>query len=72
MVLRHWLRTRLETQIVVSGHAGRPDSMQVVLFGAAFTRVCAKHRGAFLGPKENTMRVNRKKHYRGIPRLSDQ
>ena len=25
MVLRHWLRTRLETQAVVSGHADHPD-----------------------------------------------
>jgi hypothetical protein len=72
MVLRHRLRTRLETQAVVNGHAGRPDSMQVVLFGATFARLCAKHRGALLEPKEITMRVNRKKHYRGIPRLSDQ
>ena len=48
MVLRHWLRTRLETQAVVSGHADHPDSMQVVLLGAEFTRACAKHRGARL------------------------
>jgi membrane protein len=47
-------------------------SSQVVLFGAEFTRVYAKHRGAFLKPKENTMRVIRKKHNWGIPRLSDQ
>ena len=27
MVLRHWLRTRLETQAVVSGHADHPDQL---------------------------------------------
>jgi len=35
-------------------------SSQVVLFGAGFTRVYAKHRGAPLEPKENAVRVNRK------------
>jgi membrane protein len=35
-------------------------SSQVVLFGAAFTRVYAKHRGSPLEPKENAVRVNRK------------
>ena len=34
-------------------------SSQVVLFGAVFTRVYAKHRGAPLEPKENAVRVNR-------------
>ena len=85
MVLRHWLRTRLETQAVVSGHTDHPDrvqilrllkqtwlewyqsrafdSSQVVLFGAAFTRVYAKHRGSPpLEPKENAVLVNRKEH----------
>ncbi len=37
-------------------------SSQVVLFGAEFTRVYAKHRGAPLEPKENAVRVNRKKY----------
>jgi membrane protein len=35
-------------------------SSQVVLFGAAFTRIYAKHRGSPLEPKENAVRVNRK------------
>ena len=35
-------------------------SSQVVLFGAEFTRVYAKHRGSPLEPKKNAMRVNRK------------
>ena len=35
-------------------------SSQVVLFGAEFTRVYAKHRGTPLEPKENAVRVNRK------------
>jgi membrane protein len=34
-------------------------SSQVVLFGAAFTRVYAKHRGAPLEPKDNAVRVGR-------------
>lgn len=34
-------------------------SSQVVLFGAAFTRVYARHRGAPLEPKENAVRVSR-------------
>ncbi len=33
-------------------------SSQVLLFGAAFTRVYAKHRGAPLEPKENAVRVS--------------
>jgi membrane protein len=37
-------------------------SSQVVLFGAEFTRVYAKHRGAPLEPKENAVRVTRKGH----------
>ena len=37
-------------------------SSQVVLFGAEFTRVYAKHRGSPLEPKENAVRVNRKGH----------
>ena len=37
-------------------------SSQVLLFGAAFTRVYAKHRGAPLKPKENAVRVSRKRH----------
>jgi len=37
-------------------------SSQVVLFGAAFTRVFAKHRGSPLQPKENALRVTRKQH----------
>jgi len=37
-------------------------SSQVVLFGAEFTRVYAKHRGAPLEPKENAVRVDRKKY----------
>ena len=35
-------------------------SSQVVLFGAAFTRVYAKHRGSPLEPKENARHVTRK------------
>jgi membrane protein len=35
-------------------------SSQVVLFGAEFTRVYAKHRGSPLEPQENAMRINRK------------
>lgn len=35
-------------------------SSQVVLFGAEFTRVFAKHRGAPLQPKEHAVRVNPK------------
>jgi membrane protein len=35
-------------------------SSQVVLFGAAFTRVYAKHRGSPVEPKENAVHVNRK------------
>jgi membrane protein len=35
-------------------------SSQVVLFGAVFTRVYAKHRGSPLEPKENAMRITRK------------
>ena len=35
-------------------------SSQVVLFGAEFTRVYAKHRGSPLEPKENAVRVNPK------------
>ena len=37
-------------------------SSQVVLFGAEFTRVYAKHRGSPLEPKENAMCVNQKGH----------
>ena len=37
-------------------------SSQVVLFGAGFTRVYAKHRGSPLEPKENAVRVNQKGH----------
>ena len=37
-------------------------SSQVVLFGAEFTRVYAKHRGSPLEPKENAVRVYRKGH----------
>jgi membrane protein len=37
-------------------------SSQVVLFGAEFTRVYAKYRGSPLEPKENAMRVDRKRH----------
>ena len=37
-------------------------SSQVVLFGAEFTRVYAKHRGSPLEPQENAMRVTRKKY----------
>ena len=37
-------------------------SSQAVLFGAAFTRVYAKHRGASLEPKENAVRRNRMGH----------
>lgn len=37
-------------------------SSQVVLFGAVFTRVYAKHRGAPLEPKEHTRRATRKGH----------
>jgi len=37
-------------------------SSQVVLFGAEFTRVYAKHRGVPLKPKKNAVRVNRKGH----------
>jgi membrane protein len=37
-------------------------SSQVVLFGAEFTRVYAKHRGSPLEPKENAVRVDRKGH----------
>ena len=36
-------------------------STQVVLLGAVFTRVYAKHRGAPLEPKENAVRVTRKR-----------
>ena len=36
-------------------------SSQVVLFGAAFTRVYARQRGAPLEPKENAVRVTRKR-----------
>jgi len=35
-------------------------SSQVVLFGAAFTRVYARHRGSPLEPKENAVCVARK------------
>ena len=35
-------------------------SSQVVLFGAEFTRVYAKHRGSPLKPKENAVRVHQK------------
>jgi membrane protein len=35
-------------------------SSQVVLFGAEFTRVYAKHRGSPLEPKENAVRISRK------------
>jgi membrane protein len=37
-------------------------SSQVVLFGAVFTRVYAKHRGAPLEPRENAVRVSRKEY----------
>jgi hypothetical protein len=37
-------------------------SSQVVLFGAEFTRVYAKRRGAPLEPKENAVRINRQEH----------
>jgi membrane protein len=37
-------------------------SSQVVLFGAVFTRVYAKHRGSPLEPKENAVRVARKQN----------
>ena len=37
-------------------------SSQVVLFGAEFTRVYAKHRGSPLEPKENAVRVATKQH----------
>jgi len=37
-------------------------SSQVVLFGAEFTWVYAKHRGSPLEPKENAVRVTRKQH----------
>jgi hypothetical protein len=67
MVLRHWLRTRLETQAVVNNHAGLPDSMQVVLFGAAFARACGKHRGEFPEPKGIVMCVNRRSVSGGFP-----
>ena len=35
-------------------------SSQVLLFGAVFTRVYAKHRGAPLEPKEHAMRVTQR------------
>ena len=37
-------------------------SSQVVLFGAAFTRVYAKYRGSPLEPKKNAVRVTRTGH----------
>jgi len=37
-------------------------SSQVVLFGEEFTRVCAKHSGVPLEPKENAVRITRKGH----------
>ena len=39
MVLRHWLRTRLETQAVVSGHADHPDQTPWVLIVAKTSAV---------------------------------
>jgi hypothetical protein len=45
------------------GNDGRPHySSQIVLCGAEFTRVYAKHRGSPLEPKENAVCVNRKGH----------
>ena len=37
-------------------------SSQVMLFGAEFTWVYAKHRGSPLAPQENAIRINRKKY----------
>ena len=37
-------------------------SSQVMLFGAEFTRVYAKHRGSPLEPKDNAVRVSRMGH----------
>ena len=42
-------------------------SSQVVLFGAVFTRVYAKHRGSRTEPQENAVRVARNGHARHVP-----
>jgi membrane protein len=39
-------------------------SSQVVLFGAEFTRIYAKHHGSPLAPKENAVRINRTEYAR--------